>query len=49
MPGNRNSFRNNLLLFYSTIFIIVALLTVAYQYRREKEYRILALNDELQL
>ncbi len=47
MPGNRNSFRNNLLLFYSTIFIIVALLTVAYQYRREKEYRILALNDEL--
>ena len=47
MPGMRNSFRNNLLLFYSTIFIIVALLTVAYQYRREKEFRILALNDEL--
>jgi len=47
MPGMRNSFRNKLLLFYSTIFIIIALLTVAYQYKREKDYRILVLNDEL--
>ncbi len=43
----RNKFRNNLLLFYSAIFLIVALLIIAYSYNREKQYRILTLNDEL--
>lgn len=44
---SRNKFRNNLLLFYSAIFFIVALIIIAYQYKREKEYRIDTLNDEL--
>jgi two-component system, OmpR family, phosphate regulon sensor histidine kinase PhoR len=44
---SRNKFRNNLLLFYSAIFIVVAMLIITYQYNREKEYRIETLNDEL--
>ena len=47
MPAMRNRFRNKLLLFYSSIFLIIALLTVVYQFKREKDYRILVLNDEL--
>jgi two-component system, OmpR family, phosphate regulon sensor histidine kinase PhoR len=44
---SKNKFRNNLLSFYSAIFIVVALIIITYQYNREKEYRITTLNDEL--
>jgi len=47
MMFSRNKFRNNLLFFYSAIFLVVALLIITYQYNREKEYRIATLNDEL--
>jgi two-component system OmpR family sensor kinase/two-component system phosphate regulon sensor histidine kinase PhoR len=46
---SRNKFRNNLLFFYTAIFIFVAVLIVAYLYAREKDYRISTLNDELLL
>lgn len=44
-PGNR--YRNNLLTFYSAIFLVVAIIVITYLYKREKEYRIATLNDEL--
>ena len=44
---SRNKFRNNLLFFYTAIFVVVAILIITYQYNREKEYRISTLNDEL--
>ncbi len=47
MFSSRNKFRNNLLFFYSAIFSIVALLIITYLYKREKQFRILTLNDEL--
>lgn len=43
--GNR--YRNNLITFYSAIFLVVALMVITYLYHREKEYRIATLNDEL--
>lgn len=47
MFSSRNRFRNNLLFFYSAIFLIIALLIVVYLYRREKQYKISTLNYEL--
>ncbi|MFH0841118.1 MAG: ATP-binding protein [Bacteroidota bacterium] len=47
MVFTRNKFRNNLLFFYSAIFFVVAVLIISYLFRREKDYRILTLNDEL--
>lgn len=43
----KNKFRNNLLFFYAAIFLIIALVILTYSYNREKQYRILTLNDEL--
>jgi two-component system OmpR family sensor kinase/two-component system phosphate regulon sensor histidine kinase PhoR len=47
MSFTRNKFRNNLLFFYSAIFVVVAVLIISYLFRREKDYRIATLNDEL--
>ncbi len=47
MPSHRNEFRNNLLLFYSAIFLMVAVLIITYSYNREKQYKIFTLNDNL--
>ncbi|MBN1302685.1 MAG: hypothetical protein JW995_15810, partial [Melioribacteraceae bacterium] len=44
---SKNQFRNNLLTFYSAIFLAVALLIIVYLFRREKEYKISTLNEEL--
>jgi len=45
--ANKNRFRNNLLFFYSAIFAVVAVLILTYLYKREQEYKIATLNDEL--
>ncbi|HBC80166.1 MAG TPA: two-component sensor histidine kinase [Bacteroidales bacterium] len=47
MLNSKNRFRNNLLIFYSAIFSMVAVLIIAYLYQREKQYRVSTLNDEL--
>lgn len=47
MPRKRNTFRNTLLIFYSAIFLVIAMLIVAYLYNREKQYKVATLNDEL--
>jgi two-component system OmpR family sensor kinase/two-component system phosphate regulon sensor histidine kinase PhoR len=47
MAYSKNKFRDNLLFFYSAVFIIVAVIIIAWLYKREKDYRIATLNDEL--
>jgi len=43
----RGSFRNNLILFYSVVFLLFIFLMLAYLFKREKDYRTGTLNDEL--
>jgi two-component system, OmpR family, phosphate regulon sensor histidine kinase PhoR len=47
MLNPKNKFRNNLLFFYSAIFLVIALVIITYQYNREKQYKKTTLNDEL--